>query len=332
MTSLLIALWVWPTVLAAQATPKDFPPEERAMRKHCAGVDEKLIQRVHDYALKTAAGGGSDGAAITQMRQWVKDEKLADQVSDACLVEIVRLARARNVKEQKTKQDAAAKVANDRREAEQLTTWNAFTETEKRWVILAERERVILRSLAEMERNAWNVWNSGSSRDKGAPEVMEVMNDFSKEMTKLREFLQGDNPIIHCGLRNMQVGDMGFIRQPVVVTNITSSTSVICELKCITALNDMAKKVGPDSIGVWISGVDTSKLTTGSEWLLGSRPFEVVGTKTYSTAVGSNRTVFDLQLLPINPDKLNYTSIPPGVTIDNFKEAVKSTYPTTLSP
>jgi len=304
------------------------------MRKECAGVNEKLIQRVHDYALTTAAGGGSDGAVITKMRQWVKDEKLADQVSDKCLVEIRRWAQAKNAKVQKTKQEAESKAAQGEREAEQLATWNAFSDTEKRWVILAEREREILRLLAEMERKMRMRMSISPTE---VPEVVEVMNDILRELAMARETLQGDRPIIHCGLRNMEVGDMGIIRQPVVVTNITSGTSVICELKCITTLNDEARKAGkpapyPDSIGVWISGVDTSKLTTGSEWLLGSRPFEIVGTKTYSTAVGSNRTVFDLQLLPIDPYKLGTVRVPPGVTIYNYKEAPRISSPTADKP
>ena len=306
------------------------------MRKHCAGVDEKLIQRVHDYALTTAAGGGSDGAVITKMRQWVKDEKLADQVSDSCLVEIRRWAQAKNAKVQKTKQEAESKAAQGEREAEWLATWNAFNDTEKRWVIRAERERTrtreILKSLTEMEREMRK-----SISQTEVPEAAEATEEFLKEVTKLRGILQGDNPIIHCGIRNIEVGDMGLIRQPIVVTNITSSTSVICELKCITTVNDIARQIGepadrPDSIGVWISGVDTSKLTTGSEWLLGSRPFEIIGTKTYSTAVGSNRTVFDLQLLPIDPDKLGHIGVPPGITIDNYKEAPRILSPTADKP
>ena len=51
------------------------------------------------------------------MRQWVKDEKLADQVPDACLVEIVRLARAHSVEEQ-TKRQAQNERAEAKRKAE----------------------------------------------------------------------------------------------------------------------------------------------------------------------------------------------------------------------
>jgi len=267
------------------------------MRKLCAGVGEEVVQQVHDFALKMSAtlssspGGGSHGPVITKMCQWVKDEKLADQVSDACLVEIVRLARAKNLKEQKTKQDAEAKAAQSKREAEQLSIWKSFSDTEKRWVILAERVR------AESKSDpAW-----------------------SYKMAA---------PIIQCEIGAIQLGQMGIITEPIIVTNITSSSSAIGELRCAQDLNAILTMIGkpadrPHSIGVWISGVDTSKLTTGSEWDLIDRPFEVVGTKTYSTAVGSNRTVFDLQLLPIDPHKLGNVRVPQGVTLQNYKEAEK---------
>jgi len=240
------------------------------------------------------------------MRQWVKDEKLADQVSDACLVEIVRLARVKNVKDQKTRQETEAKAAQSKREAEQeaeqLATWNALTKTEKRWVILAERERALSRKLFPSDPPS------------------------SKPVA----------PFIGCGIRVVQVGQMGIIDEPVIVTNITSSSSAIGELRCPPIINKLNREAnmpeGPDSIGVWISGVDTSKLTTGSEWTLTDLPFEIAGTKTYSTANGSNRTVFDVQLLSIDAHKLGNVVVPKGVTIDNCKEAVKSPSPTTPSP
>ena len=267
------------------------------MRRHCAAVGEELIQRVHNSALTTSAEGGSHGAVITKMRQWVKDEKLADQVPDACLVEIVRLVYARNVEEQKTREAAEAKAAQGKREAEQeaeqLATWNALTKTEKRWVILAERVRAQRRKLFPDD----------------PPSSKPV------------------SPFIGCGIRVVQVGQMGIIDEAVIVTNITSSSSAIGELRCPPEINKLRRSVdlpeGPDSIGVWISGVDTSKLTTGCEWPLTDLPFEIVGTKTYSTASGSNRTVFDVQLMSIDPLKLGTVVVPKGVTLQNYKEAGK---------
>lgn len=297
MTSLLIGLWVWPTVLAPQASPKDSPPpSERAMRKECAGVGEDTIKLVSDFTQKLSRSPArSHGEVITEVRKSAKAEGWA--VPDACVVEIVRLAYERTIKERKARQEAEAKAAQGEREAKQeavqLATWNALTETEKRWVILAESVRALSKKLFPSDPPS------------------------SKPVA----------PFISCGIRVVQVGQMGIIDEPVIVTNITSSSSAIGELRCPPEINKLRRSVdlpeGPESIGVWISGVDTSKLTTGCEWTLTDLPFEIVGTKTYSTANGSNRTVFDVQLLSIDPHKLGNLVVPKGVTLQNYKEAGK---------
>jgi hypothetical protein len=310
MTSLLIGLWVWPTVLATQVSPKDFPPAERAMRKHCAAVGEELIQRVHDYALTTSAGGGSHGAVITKMRQWVKDEKLADQVPDACLVEIVRLVYTRNAKEQKTRKEAEAEAEA---KAKQVATWNALNEAEKSWVL----------------------------RTQGMP---------------------GRFPGSAHGLtcNTLAVGAVGVFWAPVNVRHVDSRNGgfIICGLICAPIVTRIApsysggtSSLGPSGSGgfgpsgstigperpdrpdryetttlpdvlVWISGMDVKGLTTGTKLDLSDKAFEVIGTRTSVDALGGE-TIFEVRPVSVDPVLLSTITPPPGVTIDNYKEAVK---------
>ena len=298
MTSLLIGLWVWPTVLAPQVSPKDSPPSERAMRKHCAAVGEELMQRVHDYAFTTSAGGGSHGAVITKMRLWVKDEKLADQVSDACLVEVVRLAYARNVKEQKTRQEAEAK-------ATQIATWNALNATEKSWVLRARGTvpRLTCDTLSVgaigVLKNQVNVLHV-DSRDGGF-----VIGGLICDPIEIAPSSSG-------GVSSLGPSGGAFRFGPGAAGSTIGRERSGYEATTTT----------PPDVRIWISGMDVKSLTTGKRWDFLGKAFEVIGTRTSVDALGGG-TIFEVRPVSVDPVLLSTITPPPGVTIDNYKEAVK---------
>lgn len=304
MTSLLIGLWVWQTVLAAQESPKDFPPAERAMRKRCAGVGEEIIQQVRDFALETSARmlsipkGGSHGAVITRMRKWANDEKLAEKVPDACLAEIVRLAYASRVKEQKTRQEAEAKAA-------QIATWNALNATEQSWVLRARGTvpRLTCNTLAVgavgVLKNQVNVLRV----DSRGFVIGGLMCDPIVTTTRIASRYSGGGSIGGIDASRTRFGEvtggMSFGPQQFNDRYETTTTT-------------------PPDVCIWISGMDASYLTTGMKLDLSGKPIEVVGTRT-SLEVTFGETIFEIRLVPVDPILLSTITPPPGVTIENYQ-------------
>ncbi len=68
--------------------------------------------------------------------------------------------------------------------------------------------------------------------------------------------------------------------------------------------------------------MDVKGLTTGTKLDLSDKAFEVIGTRTSVDALGGE-TIFEVRPVSVDPVLLSTITPPPGVTIDNYKEAVK---------
>ena len=284
--------------IVTQSFADDSPPASMArMKIECANVDEKVIKQIHDFAFSLSEGNVLRGGVAKNVRQWAKDGNII--VSDTCLIEIVRLAykegqeqklRNRITRSERDRQQKEASIEREKQEKEasaerdKTTKWEGLTEIEKQWVITRDLYREYY----------FNIFSSKY------PLSEKEIRENSLKLTI---------PVLECGF--IKVGRIGALFS-VVVTDITSNSSAIVNLRC----SDKKDLDDPDHISLWISGIDTSKLTTESKWKL-NQTFKVVGTKTYSTVMGGSRTIFDVQLLPIDISKLKHIVIPKDVKISS---------------